>query len=212
MKCRNSTTLVQHGSHSAQIETGRSTMSISRNIWLALLASLACARWPHPRRRSSNAEAEHPRHHGRRHRLLEHQRLQPRHDGLSHAQHRPHRQRGRDLHRLLRPAILHRRPRRVHHRPEPAAHRAVEGRPAGGEGGAVGEGPDHRRAAQAAGLRDRTIRQEPSRRPQRVPADRARLRRVLRQPLSPERRGRARASGLSEEPRHSGRNSVRAAS
>ena len=31
-------------------------------------------------------------------------------------------------------------------------------------------------SAQAAGLRDRTIRQEPSRRPQRVPADRSRLR------------------------------------
>ena len=60
--------------------------------------------------------------------------------------------------------------------------------------------PTHRRTAQAAGLRDRPIRQEPSRRPQRVPADRARLRRVLRQPLSPERRGRAGASGLSEEP------------
>ena len=64
--------------------------------------------------------------------------------------------------------------------------------------------PTHRRAAQAAGLRDRTVRQEPSRRPQRVPADRARLRRVLRQPLSPERRGRAGASGLSEEPRVQG--------
>ena len=43
----------------------------------------------------AGAEAQHPRHHGRRHRLLEHQRLQPRHDGLPHAQHRPHRQRGR---------------------------------------------------------------------------------------------------------------------
>ena len=42
--------------------------------------------------RAAGAKAEHPRHHGRRHRLLEHQRLQSRHDGLSHAQHRPHRQ------------------------------------------------------------------------------------------------------------------------
>jgi hypothetical protein len=31
------------GIASAQIETGRSTMSMSRNIWLALLALLACA-------------------------------------------------------------------------------------------------------------------------------------------------------------------------
>ena len=48
------------------------------------------------------------------------------------------------------------------------------GLPAAKEG-LVGEGPDHCRAAQAAGLCDRTIRQEPSRRPQRVSADRARL-------------------------------------
>ena len=80
------------------------------------------------------------------------------------------------------------------------------------EGRAVGEGPDHRRAAQAAGLRDRPIRQEPSRRPQRVPADGSRLRRVLRQPLPPQRRGRAGASRLSEGSRHSGRSSARAAS
>ena len=51
------------------------------------------------------------------------------------------------------------------------------------------EDPDHRRAAQAARLRHRAVRQEPSRRPQRVPADRARLRRVPRQPLPPQRRG-----------------------
>jgi hypothetical protein len=34
-------------------------------------------------------------------------------DGRSHAQHRSHRPRGRDLHRRRRPAILHRRPGRV---------------------------------------------------------------------------------------------------
>src|SRR5262249_35598863 len=94
----------------------------------------------------------------------------PRHDGLSHAQHRPHRQRGRDLHRLLRPAVLHRRPRRLYHRPEPDAHRTIESRPAGSQGGAIGEGPDDCRPTQAAGLRDGTVRQEPPRRPQRVPA------------------------------------------
>ncbi len=63
-------------------------------------------------------------------------------------------------------------------------HRAAEG------------GPDHRRVAQAAGLRDRPVRQEPPRRPQQVPADRARVRRVLRQSLSPQRRGRAGESRL----------------
>ena len=42
---------------------------------------------------------------------------------------------------------------------------------------------------EAARLRDRAVRQEPPRRPRRAPADGARLRRVLRQPLPPERRG-----------------------
>ena len=59
-------------------------------------------------------------------------------------------------------------------------------------------GSDHRRIAQAAGLRLRPVRQEPPGRPRRVPADGAWLRRVLRQPLSPERRGRAGKRRLSE--------------
>ena len=37
-------------------------------------------------------EAQHPRHLGRRHRRLQHQRLQPGHDGLQDAEHRPHRE------------------------------------------------------------------------------------------------------------------------
>ena len=57
-------------------------------------------------------------------------------------------------------------------------------------------GSDHRRAAQAARLRHRPVRQEPPGRPGRVPADGARLRRVLRQPLPPQRRGGAGAPGL----------------
>ena len=59
-------------------------------------------------------------------------------------------------------------------------------------------GSDDRRAAQAAGLRLRPVRQEPSRRPRRVPADRTRLRRVLRQPLSPQRRRGTGVRGLPE--------------
>ena len=54
--------------------------------------------------------------------------------------------------------------------------------------GPVGRGPDDRRAAQAARLRHRPVRQEPSRRSEQVPADGARVRRVLRQPLPPQRR------------------------
>ena len=51
------------------------------------------------------------------------------------------------------------------------------------------------------GLRHRPVRQEPPGRPRRVPAHRARLRRVLRQPLPPERRAGAGEPGLSEGPR-----------
>ena len=54
-------------------------------------------------------ETQHPRHLGRRHRHPQHQRLQPRPDGLPHAQHRPHRQGRRALHRRLCAAELHRR-------------------------------------------------------------------------------------------------------
>ncbi len=52
------------------------------------------------------------------------------------------------------------------------------------------------------------VRQEPPRRPEQVPADRARLRRVLRQPVSPQRRGGAGERGLS----HRGRGAAAAPS
>ena len=61
--------------------------------------------------------------------------------------------------------------------------------------------PDDRHAAQGAGLRHRPVRQEPPRRPRRHAADRTWLRRVLRQPLPPERRGGAGEPRLPEEPR-----------
>ena len=48
-----------------------------------------------------------------------------------------------------------------------------------------------RGAAQGAGLRHRPVRQEPPRRPERHAADQSRLRRVLRQPVPPQCRGRA---------------------
>ena len=55
--------------------------------------------------------------------------------GYQHAEHRPHRQRRRDLHRLLRPAVVHGGPRRFHHRPKPVAHRPLKvGLPAAKEG------------------------------------------------------------------------------
>ena len=64
-----------------------------------------------------------------------------------------------------------------------------------------------------AGLCDRPVRQEPSRRSQRVPADGARLRRMVRQPLSPQCGGGAGGARLSrpEESRVRSRSSARAA-
>ena len=66
----------------------------------------------------------------------------------------------------------------------------------GAQGRSAGARRDDRRAAQGAGLHDRPVRQEPSRRPRRASAHGARLRRVLRLALSPQRRGRAGESGL----------------
>ena len=62
--------------------------------------------------------------------------------------------------------------------------------------GLQAEDVDDRGAAQAARLRDRAVRQEPPRRHEQVPADGARLRRVLRQPLPPQRGGGARGREL----------------
>ena len=73
----------------------------------------------------------------------------------------------------------------------------------------------HRRLPQEPGLRDRPVRQEPSRRSQLDAADQPRLRRVLRQPLPPQRRGRAGTARLSEReglPELQARRSGRAAS
>ena len=60
---------------------------------------------------------------------------------------------------------------------------------AGSPIGMPGAGADDRHRAQVDGLRHRPVRQEPPGRPERVPAHGARLRRVLRLPLSPRRDG-----------------------
>ena len=146
-------------------------------------------------------EAEHPGHLRRRHRHPQRERLRPRRGRLHDAEHRSHRQSRRRLHRLLRPAELHGRALGVHHRPGALPHRHVEGRSARRAAGVAEGRPDHRRAPETAGLRDRPVRQEPPRRPRRVPADGARLRRVLRQPLPPQCRRGAGERGLPEESR-----------
>ena len=68
----------------------------------------------------------------------------------------------------------------------------------GGAGRHVGKARHHRRAAQGTGLCHRPVRQEPSGRPEPDAADKPRLRRVLRQPLPPQCRGRAGDGELSE--------------
>ncbi len=81
----------------------------------------------------------------------------------------------------------------------------------GATAGAAEGRPDDCRAAQAAGLRHRPVRQEPPGRPQRIPAHRPRLRRVLRQPLPPERRRGAGTARLPEDSRVPQEVSARAA-
>ena len=85
-------------------------------------------------------QAKHPRHLGRRHRLVQHQRLQYGYDGRPHPQHRPDRKRRCDIHGLLRTAELHGGQGRVCHRTTSVPHGTAEGRPP-------------RRGARAAGLR-----------------------------------------------------------
>ena len=70
----------------------------------------------------------------------------------------------------------------------------------GAAAGPAGRGPDDRDRTEGAGLRHRPVRQEPPRRPRRAPADHARLRRVLRQPVPPQRRGGTRERRLPEGP------------
>jgi hypothetical protein len=99
---------------------------------------------------------------GRRHRHNRCQRLLSGPAGFPYAKHRSHRPRGDDIHRLLRRAKLHRRPRGVHYRTKRVPHGQFEGRLAGRRDGLAEGRSDDRRIAQAVGLCDRPIRQEPS--------------------------------------------------
>ena len=152
-------------------------------------------------------QAQHPRDLGRRHRDLEPELLQRRPHGLPDAEHRPDRGRGGAVHGLLRRAELHGGQSRLHLRAEPHSHGPDEGGHAGGRRRHPCRGPDHCDGAQGPRLRHRAVRQEPPRRPRRAPAHRARLRRVLRQPVPPQRGGGAGAArlpdgaGLPELPR-----------
>ena len=103
--------------------------------------------------------AEHRRHHGRRHRHVEHRRVPPRPDGRAHPEHRPTGQPGHDVHRLLRRGQLHGRARQLHHRRAAHPHRHDHGRPGRLADRYPGAGGDHRHRAQGHGLRHRPVRQ-----------------------------------------------------
>ena len=135
------------------------------------------------------AEAQHHRDHGRRHRLVQHRRLSPGHDGGPHAEPRQARCRGNAIHRLLCRGELHGGTGELHHRRIADPHRADHRRPGRRIDRHAGRGADHRHGAQVDGLCHRPVRQEPSGRLEPVPADRARLRRILRLSLSPRRHG-----------------------
>ena len=125
------------------------------NRVLTAVLSLVCAAvlWAPALAQAADEEAEHPRHLGRRYRHLQHQRLQPRRDGLQDAQHRSARQGRRAVHRLLRPAELHRGPRLFHPRSASVPHRAAHHRHAGFAARHSGLVADDCRPAQGAGLR-----------------------------------------------------------
>ena len=97
---------------------------------------------------------------------------------------------GANVHRLLRPAKLHGRTRLVHSGSASFPHRPVDHRHARFAARHSRLDAYNCRPLEAARLRHWPVRQESSGRQQQALADRARLRRVLRQSLSSERRGR----------------------
>ena len=150
--------------------------------------------------RTTATAAQHHLDHGRRYRHLEHRRLPPRHDGGPNAEPRPACRRGHAVHRLLRRGELHGGTRQLHHRRVADPHRPDHGRTGRLADRNAGRGADHRHRVEVDGLRHRSVRQEPPGRPEPVPADGARLRRVLRLSLSPRRDGRPLPSQLSGRP------------
>ena len=155
-------------------------------------------------RAAAATEAQHPLHHGRRHRLDAAEHLPPRPDGRGNAQHRPHRQRRRDLHGLRRHAELHLRPQCLLHRHVSGAHRHD---PAATAGQPVLSAARHAGARQVPArsrLQHRRVRQEPPGRPHRGAADRARLPGILGLPLSPRRHAAGELPRHQQEPDHAG--------
>ena len=136
---------------------------------------------------AAGAKAQHPVHHGRRHRHHAAEHLPPRPDGRRDAQHRSHRQRRCALHALLRRAELHGRAQCLLHRHASAAHRHDPAATAGQPVLPAARHAGGRQVPARSRLQHRRVRQEPSGRPHRRAADRARLPGILGLPVSPRR-------------------------
>ena len=95
---------------------------------------------------------------------------------------------------------MHGGSRRFPDRPARHSQRPYQGRLSRCPDGHEPARPIDWRPAQKSRLWHRTVRQEPCRRPQRIAADRERLRRILRQSLPSQRRGGAGTTRLSQGP------------
>ena len=93
------------------------------SYWAATMMMSLCGPASTPAAAQQPAEAQHPLHHGRRHRLDAAGHLSPRPDGRRNAEHRSHRQRRRDVRGLRRHAELHFRPQCLLHGHVSSAHR-----------------------------------------------------------------------------------------
>src|SRR5882672_364322 len=167
------------------------TVVDTKNNWNKAFAWQVCECCNEGDGNGERKETQHPGDLGRRHRHLELELLQPRLDGLSDAQHRPHCQRRHDVHRFLRRAKLHGGPLGVHYGTKCLSHRPFKSRRAGGTRRHDRKSSDDRGLLEESGLCNRPVRQESSGRPEPHAAHQSWLRRILRQSVSLERRGRA---------------------
>ena len=172
-------------------------MSISRYVWLGLLASIAAltaASVP-----ASAQQQQKPNilfimgdDIGWMQPSIYHRRP----DGRGNAQHRPHRAGRREVHGLRGHAELHLRSQCLLHRHVSAAHRHDPAAAAGQPVLSATRHPGHRQVPARSRLQHRRVRQEPPRRPHRVAADGARLPGILGLSLPPRR------DAAGELPRH----------
>ena len=156
-------------------------------------------------RRGAGEEAQHPVHHGRRHRLDAAEHLPSRLDGWRNTQHRPHRAGRREVCGLRGHAELHLRAQRLLHRHVSAAHGHDPAAAARQPVLSAARHPGDRQVPARSRLHHRRVRQEPPGRPHRGPADGARLPGVLGLSLPPGRGAAGELSRHQQQPDRAGR-------